>query len=259
MTMHNRLNEIIDHVSKTEVEDEVCQGCRDFCDAFDFEYFVYASVVPTSLTHPSLVYVDNFPNNWREKYLKEEMAAIDPTLSYCMKHSVPIDWKQLELEHELPLDSTNYLQHMRELGLNSGVSFPVHTSQGVRSLFSVASSREYPEATLHIDRIKSYGQLFAVYVNEAMIKLHGITQFVFFDPPISDREKECLLWVAEGKTAWETGQILKIAERTVNFHINNVSTKLGAVNRQQAVARAITLGVIAPSMRRKSYSQPLDI
>ena len=54
------------------------------------------------------------------------------------------------------------------------------------------------------------------------------------------------MWSAEGKTAWEISQILHISERTVVFHLQNASEKLGVVNRQQAVAHAISLGLVTP-------------
>jgi DNA-binding CsgD family transcriptional regulator len=59
------------------------------------------------------------------------------------------------------------------------------------------------------------------------------------------REKEVLRWTAEGKTANEIGQILAVSERTVNFHISNVVTKLGASNKTQAAVKAATLGMLA--------------
>ena len=63
---------------------------------------------------------------------------------------------------------------------------------------------------------------------------------------LTEREKECLLWAAEGKTSWETAQILQISERTVIFHLQNAARKLKVVNRQHAIARAVVLGLITP-------------
>jgi LuxR family quorum-sensing system transcriptional regulator SinR len=40
--------------------------------------------------------------------------------------------------------------------------------------------------------------------------------------------------------------ILGVSERTVNWYIANASSKLGAVNRTQAVARAMIAGEIKP-------------
>jgi LuxR family quorum-sensing system transcriptional regulator SolR len=58
------------------------------------------------------------------------------------------------------------------------------------------------------------------------------------------RERECLKWAADGKTAWEIGQILGIARRTAVFHVNNIVQKLGASNKTQAIVRALSLNLI---------------
>lgn len=54
---------------------------------------------------------------------------------------------------------------------------------------------------------------------------------------LTDRERDALAWVAEGKSDWETSMILGVAEATVRFHVDNARKKLGAANRAQAVAR----------------------
>jgi LuxR family quorum sensing-dependent transcriptional regulator len=48
---------------------------------------------------------------------------------------------------------------------------------------------------------------------------------------LTARECEVLTWVAQGKYAWEIGEILGIAKRTVDEHIQTVMRKIGAVNR----------------------------
>jgi LuxR family transcriptional activator of bioluminescence operon len=65
---------------------------------------------------------------------------------------------------------------------------------------------------------------------------------------LSVREKECLFWASEGKTSWEIATILGISERTVNFHLNQVTSKTDSKNRNQAIAKSITNGIIVPSL-----------
>lgn len=66
---------------------------------------------------------------------------------------------------------------------------------------------------------------------------------IFAEPPgpgevrLTDRERDSLAWVAEGKSDWEISMILGVSETTVRFHVDNARRKLGAVNRTQAVAR----------------------
>jgi DNA-binding response OmpR family regulator len=63
---------------------------------------------------------------------------------------------------------------------------------------------------------------------------------------LNDREVETLTWVARGKTSAEIAQILGLTKRTVDFHIDNARTKLGAATRTQAVIKAATGRLIEP-------------
>ena len=62
--------------------------------------------------------------------------------------------------------------------------------------------------------------------------------------PLTQRELTCLQWVAIGKTSWETGRILGLAERTINFHIQNACRKLGVHGRQAAITHAMLKGLL---------------
>lgn len=67
--------------------------------------------------------------------------------------------------------------------------------------------------------------------------------------PLTAREGEALLWVAEGKTAWEAGTILGITEATTNAHIASAAAKLNASNRAHLITRAFVLGVLSVNGR----------
>ena len=62
---------------------------------------------------------------------------------------------------------------------------------------------------------------------------------------LTKREREVLTWVRRGKTSSEIAVILDVAERTVNFHCDQAMKRLDVTNRTQAVAKAITEGLIA--------------
>jgi DNA-binding CsgD family transcriptional regulator len=61
---------------------------------------------------------------------------------------------------------------------------------------------------------------------------------------LSEREKEVLSWCSKGKTAEETGTILGISRRTVEFHINSARRKSSAANVVHVIAQAVRCGVI---------------
>jgi DNA-binding CsgD family transcriptional regulator len=62
--------------------------------------------------------------------------------------------------------------------------------------------------------------------------------------PLSDRERECLIWVSEGKTTDEVALILGVSGNTVNSYITHAIQKLSASNRAMAIATAIRSGII---------------
>jgi DNA-binding response OmpR family regulator len=63
---------------------------------------------------------------------------------------------------------------------------------------------------------------------------------------LNDREVETLTWAARGKTSAEIAQILHLSKRTVDFHIDNARTKLGATTRIEAAIKAVSGRLIEP-------------
>lgn len=63
-------------------------------------------------------------------------------------------------------------------------------------------------------------------------------------PALTPRERDCLAYVADGRTDRQIAELLSISEPTVRFHLNNARQKLGAANRAQAVARFATRGML---------------
>jgi DNA-binding CsgD family transcriptional regulator len=64
------------------------------------------------------------------------------------------------------------------------------------------------------------------------------------DDPLSERERECLAWVSQGKTTDEVALILEVSSNTVNSYVAHAIHKLGATNRAMAIATAIRRGII---------------
>ncbi|MFP5077287.1 LuxR C-terminal-related transcriptional regulator [Rhizobium sp. YIM 134829] len=61
---------------------------------------------------------------------------------------------------------------------------------------------------------------------------------------LSAREVECLRWAAAGKSSDEIAIILDISAYTVSSYFKSAARKLDAVNRMQAIARAMRLKII---------------
>lgn len=115
--------------------------------------------------------------------------------------------------------------------------FPTHEASGGRGAVSFSGDRE-------------------AFTAEEMRELHYISTHVFdrlaeirsYDTRVTDsltdREIDCLNWTAAGKTSVEIAEILNLSEHTVNHYLNRATKKLDTVNRTQAVARALRIGLI---------------
>ena len=58
---------------------------------------------------------------------------------------------------------------------------------------------------------------------------------------LTDRERQVLAWVAEGKTNAEIGQILDARMRTIAKHLEHIFAKLGVESRTAAARVAFEM------------------
>jgi DNA-binding response OmpR family regulator len=63
---------------------------------------------------------------------------------------------------------------------------------------------------------------------------------------LNNREAEILTWAARGKTSAQIAEILGLAKRTIDFHLDNAREKLGARTRTEAVVKAAIGRLIKP-------------
>lgn len=242
----SRCHEFIDSIAQATTVEQIHDVCSELCAACEFEQFIYAASVPTSFVKPSLIVISGYTKEWRDHYNEQQFMAVDPTVAYCAKNILPLDWGNLSTDLKADAKLGRFMSDAQDFGLNSGVSFPVHTAQGDAAMLSLASVEEHRVTESRILTAMPYGQLFAAHVHEAVRRVFSSELLPLTQADLTQREQQCLLWVTEGKTTWETSQILNISERTVTFHLQNAADKMGVINRQQAVARAVAMGLITP-------------
>jgi DNA-binding CsgD family transcriptional regulator len=170
--------------------------------------------------------------SWQQRYDALGFFADDPTVSRMGVSPVPFRWSD-NYAHATPRQK-HMIAALREVGMRDGLAVPVHGFLGVTAGVSIASGDRYDlspgeEGALHMA---------SLYLHSRMEVLQARTAP---HPPrrLTPRERECLKWVAAGKTDWEISQILNISEQTVHGHVQNALTKLNARTRAQAVALAM--------------------
>jgi NarL family two-component system response regulator LiaR len=61
---------------------------------------------------------------------------------------------------------------------------------------------------------------------------------------LTQREREILVLLVEGKTNKEIASKLSLSEGTVRFHVSNILSKMGVNNRTEAVSMALRQGIV---------------
>ncbi len=248
LTPHE-FTELVEMTVKAESVEDIHRVCTRICSLLGFDFFIYGAQFPVSLVKPQIIIVSGYPKEWRDHYNTNNYVSIDPTVAHCREHVVPLAWEDIERGAGSPKGLARFLSDADDFGIRSGASFPVHGSHGESAILSFASTSGAAQSAADIRTALPFGHALASYIHEAIRRVFGEEYLMVGQCKLSEREQECLMWSAEGKTAWEIAQILSISERTANYHLLNCTRKLDVSNRQQAIARAISQSLIVPDLR----------
>jgi DNA-binding CsgD family transcriptional regulator len=214
-----------------------------------FDGFLYA----TSSYHlrpnndERIYYFTTLPREWVIRYDQQAYVECDPRVLYSFESALPLVWDQVSVRGKNPKTDA-FLADAAAHGVASGVAFPVYAGYPARTLVSLSSAipviddARRAHLAAHLGEIVIFGQYFHELFVKGVIE-KGIAPLLE-GSPLSARERECLQLAAHGMTGAEIGFKLGIAERTVTFHFANIVSKLGVLNRSEAIAKGIAQGVV---------------
>lgn len=186
----------------------------------------------------------NYSKQWQRYYDNEKLHQLDPTIRHCMHSVLPLVW---ESDAFKALDDHHMLEEASQFGLRSGITFPMHGCNGELGMISFASDMAPDEEfNARLTHYMADLSLVRDYAFESSLKFVRARQQAEPVPHLTKRELEVIKWVMAGKSSWEISRITDCAEATVNFHISNIRQKFNVNTRQQALVKAIALGIITP-------------
>ena len=187
------------------------------------------------------VYIQTtYSDKWCRRYITENYVDIDPIVDDGLRSILPLDWRTVRNKNK---KVRNFFGESQQFGVGTqGLSFPIRGAHGELALFSINSHLPDSEWGDFKKEFMRDFQLLAYHFHSNV--LENVVGIEIESPTLTQREKECVKWASAGKTAWETGVILGIKESTVSFFIDQVRVKLNAVNKTEAVAKAIRMKLI---------------
>ncbi|MDR7034717.1 helix-turn-helix transcriptional regulator [Mesorhizobium sp. BE184] len=119
----------------------------------------------------------------------------------------------------------------------SGIAFPVQAERGQCGLIVFTGTQiSLPQDALY----EIHARCFSLFTAVARIRPGDAGRI----KAMSKRELECLKLTASGCTSEDIARVLKLSVHTANQYLTQSTQKLNAVNRMQAVAKALRLGLI---------------
>jgi LuxR family quorum-sensing system transcriptional regulator SolR len=220
--------------SEGQVFDELASITRQM----GFEYCSFGVRAPLIGSAPQEFWWTTYPERWQTHYLGNNYLNVDPVIDATLHSPVPVVWND-----KLFVNQRGFWEEARAHGVCHGWTLAVHGRHGELGMISLARS----VGTLSSDELAET-EAKLVWLSHAA---NGVVENLIAKknapnamPVLTQREREVLRWTALGKTSDEIGMILGISARTVNFHITMVLEKLEAVNKTQAVAKAVILDLL---------------
>lgn len=189
--------------------------------------------------------------DWLVYYTANDYRSVDPVWAKLLTEPAPFFWSKSELIDQIKRDrnipeekrntSLRLVRECAEAGHEEGVAISLVSPVG--EVACICLSRSTAEPNRSYEELADIS-LLATSFHERYLRLGDRSDF----PRLTQREREVLLWAAEGKADYEIGCILNVSTSTIRFHWTNIFGKLGVNGRLRAVIRGIQLNLVTPQL-----------
>lgn len=206
--------------------------------AFGFETIIITAIPNHHQQFSQMVMAKRWPDEWFRLYTQRNYDRFDPVVRHLRRTINPFEWSEAPYHRGDDRRAAEVMDRAADFRMVRGFIVPIHGLAGYEAAISFGGSNIELNS-----RTKPVLHLMAMYAFDRIRTLAAPA------PPaarLTHREREALIWAARGKSAWEIGEILSIAQRTAEEHISTAGRKLGAANKTHAVAIAIRQNLIFP-------------
>ena len=184
------------------------------------------------------VIASSCPPGWVQNYVEKSYQQVDPRVPMAAEATTAFTWRLSDWDGLLKGRQLAWRSDNEAAGFYSGLIVPDRRDGHLKVIALCGNPEE-----IHPDdqKVLYYAGL------ETLDRMQGLGMGADSDTPaaLSARERECLHWVAAGKSDWEIGTILSISEKTVATHVDRIKHKLKVSTRAQAIVAALRRGLIS--------------
>ncbi len=232
------MEELASGLSSAASEDHLFTALADASTRLGFSHFALAYERRGSGPPASLL-VHDYPADWAKTYVDFDLGGADPVRRAGGRSMTGFEWRNLALYIPLTKRDRQMLEVGRQHGLAEGFTVPRHLPGEATGACSFVID---PKGMLVAGTLTVAEILGAAALTSARRIVGGGSRKT--RPMLSERQRECVLWTARGKTASEVGAILGISEETVNQHLKIARDRYDVHCRQMLILCALFDGLI---------------
>lgn len=205
-------------------------------DELGYQYFAVTHHTDTGRLADQSIRLHNYPMDWVEAYDDGAWGACDPVRRACNSTTIGFPWSRISSMIPFgPMDHQIFLLS-RKHGIEDGFTVPASLpGEPLGSCsFATGSGRTIPFE--HSPAVQLVG---AFAFSRARHLWIADRPFASAPPALTARQRECVIWMARGKSDWEISRILSVGEETVTRHLKAAREKYGAEKRTSLAVRAL--------------------
>lgn len=237
-----RIVAFIDDLRAAEGECDLRFLLAEISAELGFAHFALTHHVDLRRGSGEAIRIHNYPDEWERYHDEQQLGRSDPVHRACQLTCVGFTWSELPRMMRLTPRDLSVLSAAATQGIGDGFTVPAHVPGELNGSCSFATG---PGVLLPADKL-AMAQLVGAFAFEAARRLTRARDGMEYRAPrVSTRERECLVWVARGKSDSEIATILGISPETVHQYVKHVRATHDVVSRSQLVARALFNGSIS--------------
>jgi DNA-binding CsgD family transcriptional regulator len=182
-----------------------------------------------------------FPSEWERRYMAQGYFRDDPAVLASLQMREAFAWRDIAVPAESR--ARHIMAEAADFGVRDGMTVPLHGGP----LTGLCSALPDAPAQKERDEILAHGRMPLTVLT---LLVHERARQLFHRDAsprlLTRRERECVRWLAVGKTGMEIADILSISNLTVTQHLKSAMRKLDASTRAQLAVRAVALGLVDP-------------
>lgn len=243
MGIHKVAMQFVRIVDEVRTTDDLAEAMATVTAALGFQYFALTHHVDVVAASGKAIRLHNYPVRWADYYDGNVLGVSDPVHRASHVTGAGFAWSKLASMIPLTSDDRRILDLGKAQGIGDGYTVPAHVPGEARGSCSFACDAARPMA----ETLLPLAQYAGTFAFEGARRLWSARGYVALPPApvLTDRQRDCLLWAARGKSDWEISRILGVSHETVIRHLKDARERYGVQKRTLLAVRALFDGTLS--------------